>query len=269
MGKNKEPKVKKQKKPKYVENKGITGLGTDYTVYIMSLGEKLSAIAVGFIIGFAASQIYFNNMLISIIIGVIAGIKAISIFRNRNITKRKKELRLQFRDLLESLSNSYTVGATASKAFHTAYEEMKIEHGENAYITKELYLICTAHDNQGIEVKDMLNDFANRSGIDDVQSFAGVFDVSTELGGNVGQIIRETRDMISDKIEIELEIQTMVTGQKNQLNILAVMPFVISLLMRGFNLGSDGGFVIAIKLGALALFVFAYWLGTRIVDIKV
>ena len=117
----------------------------------------------------------------------------------------------------------------------------------------------------------MLNDFATRSGIDDIRSFAGVLEVSTDLGGNIAQVIRETRDMISDKIEIEMEIQTMVTGQKNQLNVLAIMPLVMSLLTRSFNTGDGGGgmLVIIVKIFALGLFVFAYWMGTRIVDIKV
>ena len=93
--------------------------------------------------------------------------------------------------------------------------------------------------------------------------------MSSNLGGDIAKVIRETRDMISDKIEIELEIQTMVTGQKNQLNILAVMPFVMSLLTQAFTSNSGNPLIILIKTIALAFFVFAYWLGTKIVNIKV
>ena len=171
--------------------------------------------------------------------------------------------------MLESLSNAFTVGRTASGAFESAYSDMIAEHGEDSYIVKEVYLICTAYKNQGIEIRKLLTDFAKRSGIDDIISFAGVFDVAIERGGNVAGVIRETRDMISDKIEIEMEIQTMVTGQKNQLNILAIMPLVMSLLTRSFSSGSGGMLVIIVKIFALGLFVFAYWMGTKIVDIKV
>ncbi len=260
---------KSKKKEKVVENHGITGMGTDYTIYTLEFQQKLLALMVGFLVGFIASYIYFDNKLLSVIVGAVAGYKAISIYRNSLLKKRTKELRLQFRDMLESLSNSYTVGMTASRAFHAAYSDMVVEHGEKAYITQELRLICSSHDNQGIEIKDMLNDFALRSGLDDVKSFAGVFDVSSNLGGDVAKIIRETRDMISDKIEIEMEIQTMVTGQRNQLNVLAVMPIVMSLLTRSFSTDSGSLLVNVVKLAALGLFVFAYWLGTRIVDIKV
>lgn len=265
----KQPKQPKESKKKIVENKGITGMGTDYTVYILSARERLLAMIAGFLVGFVASYVYYNSALLGVIVGLIAGYKAISLYSAHLLKKRSKELRLQFRDMLESLSNSYTVGLTATRAFHNALSDMTVEHGQNAYITNELRLICATHDNQGVEIKDMMNDFAARSGIDDVRSFASVFDVSTNLGGDVAKIIRETRDMISDKIEIELEIQTMVTGQKNQLNVLALMPFVMSMLTQAFSSNSGNILVIIIKSVALVVFVFAYWLGTRIVNIKV
>ncbi|MDE6087248.1 MAG: hypothetical protein K2G25_02550, partial [Oscillospiraceae bacterium] len=158
----KEPKPKKSKKNQIIENKGITGDGTDYTVYILNFKQKMLAVIAGFLVGYVAGYVYFDNSTVGLIMGLIAGYKAISIYRNKLFNDRKKELRLQFRDLLESLSNSFTVGKTASGAFENAYSDMIAEHGEDAYITKEVYLICTAYKNQGTEIKQLLNDFAER-----------------------------------------------------------------------------------------------------------
>lgn len=259
----------KKKKQEVAENRGITGVGTDYKIMKLSAGQKLLARLVGFLIGFAASMVYFNSKVLGVILGVICAYKAVPIYRKKLLDARAKELRLQFRDMLESLSNSYTVGMTASRAFAAAYNDMVVEHGKDAYITKELQLINAAHQNQGYEIKDLLNDFSARSGLEDVRSFAGVFDVSSNLGGDVAKVIRDSRDMIGDKIEVEMEIQTMVTGQRNQLNVLAVMPLVMSLLTKMIDTGDAGALVIGVKIVALLLFVFAYWLGTRIVDIKI
>ncbi len=267
--KEKKQKEKKSSKKKIELNYGITGAGTDYTVYVLTALQKMLAVMCGFVIGYGASYIYYSSSALGIIVGLVCAYKAIAIYRNMLQRKRLSDLRLQFRDLLESLSNSYTVGMTANRAFHSAYSDMVTEHGEGSYIAKELYLLCSAHDNQGLEIKDLLNDFAARSGIDDIKSFASVFDVSTELGGDVAKVIRETRDIIGDKLEVELEIQTMVTGQKNQLNILAIMPLVMSLLTRSFGDGTVDMLTIIVKTIALGLFVFAYWMGTKIVDIKV
>lgn len=267
----KRSKPQKQKKSKKAaEYHGLSGTGTDYTVYNLNSKETLLAVAVGFAVGFAAGYCYFDSKVIGVLVGLIAGWKAIDIFRKKQFVKRQRELRLQFRDLLESLSNSYTVGATSSRAFHSAYDDMVTEHGKKSYIANEVKLINDMHDNQGYEINELIADFAKRSGLDDIQSFAGVFSVA-ERGGNVAKVVRETRDMIGDKIEIELEIQTMITGQRSQLNVLAVMPIVMSLLTRSFSDSgsSHSGLTIVVKLIALGLFVFAYWLGTKIVDIKV
>lgn len=259
----------KLKKEKISENKGITGSGTDYTVYILNSQQKLLATMTGFFIGFFASYVYFDNKYVSLIVGALLAWKSGDIYQKNLLEKRKRELRIQFRDLLESLSNSFTVGKTASGAFEAAYGDMRAEHGAKSYIAQEVLLICNTYKNQGVEIKKLLNDFADRSGIDDIRSFASVFDVATELGGNVPKIIRETRDIISDKIEVELEIQTMVTGQQNQLNTLMIMPLVMSMLTRMFGTTANSVLVIVVKIVALAAFIFAYWLGKRIVDIKV
>lgn len=264
----KKEKTPKEKKAKVVINRGITGQGTDYSVYVMSGGETTFAMIIGFVVGFGACYLYFGMMAISIIFGIITSFIAIRVMRNSKQQNRSNELRLQFRDLLESLSNSFTVGKNASAAFVSAYDDMYVEHGPKAYITKELALINSAHTNQGYEIGELLVDFANRSGSEDVRSFSSVFGVCTNLAGDVGRVVRETRDIINDKIEVELEIQTMVKGQKSQLNILAVMPILVGVLMRVTNMVSNGPLVIAIKAGALVLFGFAYWLGTKITDIK-
>lgn len=245
------------------------GTGIDYSMYEMSVGEKVFAMVVGFLVGFVACYLYFGITAISLVTGAFCAWKAIGIFRKKWTLKRLDVLRIQFRDMLESLSNSFTVGKNATSAFRSAFNDMVVEHGANAYITKELAYINSAHDNMGLEIRELLSDFGNRSGLDDVKSFASVFDVCANLAGDVGRVVRETRDMINDKIEVELEIQTMVTGQKNQLNILAIMPIMMSVLMRLMGLGSNGTAVVIIKAIALVFFVFAYWLGSRITDIKI
>lgn len=269
MAKEKKVKTPKPKKKAFVENHGITGMGTDYSVYILSPGQRIMSLTAGLLVGFGVGYLYYNSVIAGAVGAVLAGWKAPSIYQKSLFKRRSDELRVQFRDMLESLSNSMTVGMTASRAFHAAYNDMVTEHGEAAYITKELQLMCNAHDNQGIEIKDMMNDFAARSGLDDARSFAGVFDVSTNLGGDIPKIVRETRDMIGEKIEVEMEIQTLVTGQKSQLNILTVMPLVMTVLMKCINTGADTTLTFVAKTIALGMFIFAYWIGTKMVDIKV
>lgn len=267
--KQKTPKPKKQKKEKYEEYHGLTGDGVDYHVYHLNAAETLLAVLVGGGAGFLAAYIYFGNAILSFLVGAVAAWKAVPLYRDRLQRKRVNALTLQFRDMLESLSNSYTVGRNANDAFTDALEDMRAEHGENAYITKELQLIRHARDMYGIEIRDLVVDLGKRSGIDDINSFSSVFAISSDLGGDVGKVIRETRDIISDKIEIQMEIQTMVTSQKNELNIMAVMPFIVVFATNMLVSSPNNILVLGIKLVALVIFVFSYWMGSKIVQIKI
>ena len=45
------------------------------------------------------------------------------------------------------------------------------------------------------------------------------------------RVVGETREINNDKIETELEIQTLLTANKNDLNIMIVMPVLIMLMI--------------------------------------
>ena len=119
-------------------------------------------------------------------------------------------------------------------------------------------------------IEDLLLNFAQRSGLDDVDSFASVFEVCNRKGGNLKQIVTESRNVINDKIEIEMEIRTMVAASQNELNIMMVMPFIMMLSMRGLGDIMTGNSLtnLVIKVVALGIFGAAYVVGRKLVDIK-
>ena len=62
----------------------------------------------------------------------------------------------------------------------------------------------------------------------------------------------------------------MVAASKNELNVMMVMPFVIMLTMRGLGNNMVGNSMVNIiaKITALLLFIAAYFVGQKMVDIK-
>ena len=144
-------------------------------------------------------------------------------------------------------------------------------YGEESDIVRELELICTGLNNN-INIEVLLTDFAERSGLDDVMSFANVFEVCNRQGGDLKRVVNQTRDVISDKMEIEMEIDTMVAGNKNELNVMMVMPLLIVGMMKGMGISSIGTNTLAnivIKVICIGIFVLAYVIGAKITDIKI
>ncbi len=179
---------------------------------------------------------------------------------------------MQFKDLLESLTASYATGKNTLDSFRDAWSDLEQIYGDQSDITRELAILVTGMENN-TNIEDLLTNFARRSGLEDVESFADVFRVSLRQGANIKDIIASTRDVINDKIEIEMEIQTILAGNKNELNIMMVMPLVILVSLGG--MGSDMTAAantpvnVVIKLIALGMFYLAYHLGRRFTNIQI
>lgn len=275
FGRNKAPKAekkpKKAKKQKevYVPIPGIMGLGEDYHIYHMTLADRFMAAGLGVAGAVAIGYVFFNSLIAAGVIALGGALFLQKPFEEYQKKKRLKKLLLEFKDLLETLTSSYSAGQTTSRAFADAQSEMSNLYGEEADIVAELKMI-----NVGLQhnynIEDLLLNFAARSGLDDVDSFANVFEVCNRKGGNLKQIVGETRSVINDKIEIEMEIQTMVAASRNELNIMMVMPFIIMFTMRGLgdSMTDNSMINLAVKFIALGIFAGAYVLGLKLVDIK-
>ena len=198
---------KSKKKEKYVPLTGLTGIGEDYNIYIMNPREKIIGYLIGFVAGFLAAQIMFGVVIASIVIGAAVGFYAIPVYRRYLQERRRKAILLQFRDMLDSLSNSFSAGKNTPDAFTDAYSDLKLAYGEQAPIVKEMAIIVSGLHNNFV-IEDLLRDMSARCGIDDINSFAETFAVCNRLGGNLKKVVVDSRDIISDKIEIEMEIQT-------------------------------------------------------------
>lgn len=260
----------KKKKAEVPVIPGVMGMGDDYHIYHMTILDRAKAAFIGLVVGVAIGYVFFENAIAAIVLTLIAAICLQEPFREYCKNQRLRKLLLQFKDLLETLTASYSAGQTTPQSFADAQDEMASLYGEDADIVHELQMINTGlMHNYNIE--DLLMNFAQRSGLDDVDSFANVFEVCNRKGGNIKQIVAETRSVINDKIEIEMEIRTMIAGAKNELNIMLLMPFLIMIAMRGLGstqIGEGANLVNLIaKFVALGFFAAAYFVGVKLVDI--
>lgn len=241
---------------------------TVYSEYKLNICERMLAFAVGFVAGVIVMHIFFGIIIVDIIVGFAAGIGAQVIFRNFLKNMRLNKLLLQFKDMLDSLNTSYSVGKTTQAAFSEAYDDLVLQYGEDSYICLELAKIKIGLTNVST-IEELVGDFAQRSGLDDIMTFADVFYAVNRRGGNIKSIIGETKSIICDKIEIEQEIKTITSSSKNSLYIIICMPLIIVPMMSGFSDGGDTVVDIVTKIGAIILFAIAFFVGMKISDIKV
>lgn len=259
-----------KKKPKKDPIPGLIGDATDYSIYIPNAKEKVLWFVIALIASGAVLYLFYENIFVSIIVGAICGVAFIPIRTKQMITKRRQKLSLQFRELLDALSTSIGAGKNVQDAFQGAIEDLAIQFTHTSDIVRELEIICAGMYNN-IAIEDLLMNFAERAGVDDIANFANVFATCYRKGGNINEVIKNTAEIIGDKIEIKMELQTMVAGQKNEMNIMLVMPVLFIIVMK-----SMGGGLIDLSTpigllsttGALIIFVIAYFAGQWITNIK-
>jgi len=80
-------------------------------------------------------------------------------------------------------------------------------------------------------IEDALEDLAKRSHLEDIQNFTDVFKTCKRTGGNLVNVIRNSTNIINDKIEIKEEINTLLAAKKFEQKVLSVMPFIMILIL--------------------------------------
>lgn len=261
----------------------------NYKVYYMKPIEKILTFLVAFIAGALVGYLFYGgigkdefgqattltwvlNITIPTIVGIIAGKLFVPMRVKSIIDKRKNELNHQFRDMLDALTTSLGAGKNVNDSFFGVYEDLKIQYEEDAYILKELEVIISGiHNNVAIE--DVLEDFGNRSDNEDIRSFANVFKISYRKGGNIKDIIRNTHSILSDKMEISEDIETLVTSNKLEQNIMILMPIALICVIKMMSSEFAANFVtptgIISTTISIVIFVIAYFIGKSVLDIKI
>ncbi|HWR61227.1 MAG TPA: type II secretion system F family protein [Clostridia bacterium] len=245
----------------------------DYDTYRMPVREKLSCILAADIAILTIGYIFYRSIPLSLFFMPLAvfypGFRTKEIIR-----KRKDELNLQFREALYSIATSLSAGKSIETAFRDSQKELSIQYPDpETYILAELRLI-----NQRIEmnetVEEAVAEFAARSHLEDIVNFTEVFSICKRTGGNLVHVVRNTVEIISEKIDVKQEINVLLTEKRLEYKVLNLIPVFI-VLMLSTSAEEFMAPVFTEPLGraamtlALMLFAAACIISRKIMDIEV
>ncbi|MDR6549691.1 type II secretion system F family protein [Paenibacillus qinlingensis] len=244
----------------------------DYNHYDLSSKEQAYAVLLLAVPAFVIGYIFYQNVMLSLAFSA-TGFLFPKIRRQQLIHKRKHMLYVQFKQALSCLSSSMTVGKSIETAFREAWEDLKLLYPDPAcLIVVEFGLICRKVDN-GEPIESALKHFADRSHLEDVQSFTDVFLTCKRAGGNLVEVMKRTATVITEKLEITQEISVMIAQKRFESRVLVIAPIAIVAVlafsspdyMEPLYKGSG----ILIMTVCLFLLGACYALTQKIMDIKV
>lgn len=194
-------------------------------------------------------------------------------WEQKEIYKKQIEFRKQFCSAIQAISVALGVGYSAENALKEALFDLQLMYPKEARIREEFcYMIRQMEMNLPLE--QIFSEFAQRTGEEDVRTFATVFGMAKRSGGDLIEIIRSTVWQMGEKLEVKQEIETLMSAKKMEFQIMSMVPFLMIGYVRlafpefmSVLYGNMTGIIVmSICLGVYTL---AYEWGKRMVEIEV
>ena len=244
----------------------------DYKVYQITKKEMFRYAAVYILADVLISLLFYRSVLAAVVFlpGICFFLREV---RRELAKKRRKQLERGFLVGMRCVSTALTAGYSVENAFTQAYEELQKLYSEKEPVLQEFRRIRV-----GIllnrTMEELLSDLAQRSGVEDIEIFAEVFETARRTGGDLIAIIRSTTASVSQKEETRQEIDICLSAKKMEQNIMSLIP---CLLIAYVGLASPGFLDvmyqnpagIAVMSICLGVYVFAFLMGRKIVAIEI
>lgn len=243
-----------------------------YDEYRMTANEKIRYFAVIGVLALLISYLFYDSWY-ALFLLIPAEIVLIRRINRELLEKRRAELRIQFQDMIDSVSSSLSAGYSVENAFYEARKDMVRLYGLKSLIVSELDYFFSMLEN-GQPFENILSDFARRANVEDITDFSEIFVLAKRNGGDFKSIIGKTVKIMKEKDETEREIRVILSGRRYEQRIMCIIPFGIILYLRL----SSGSFLkvlyhnpagIIIMTACLLIYTASYVLSGKITDIKV
>lgn len=187
--------------------------------------------------------------------------------------QKKMEFKQEFKSAMQMISSSLSVGYSFENAVINTKKELSLLYKGRCRMVDELGRMIKKME-LNISTEEVLKDFAKRNQVEEVQNFVTVFLSARQSGGNLIEIIGNTVYQLSEKQEVEKEIETILTAKKFEFKIMTMIPFFIILYMSlSFKTFMEPlystGAGIGVMTICLSVYVLAYFLGLRILKIEI
>lgn len=244
----------------------------NYDVYQLSAKEKLLFLAEVLMTGAVISYLFYHSVC-AMVLCIPLSLFLLRRKKKRLIRDRKSRLNEQFKDGILAVAAALKAGYSIENAFIEALKDLQLTYQKESDIVKEFQRININVKNN-VVLEKLLMDFADRSHIEDIRDFTGVFAIAKRKGGDLNKIIQNAADIIREKAEVRMEIEILLTAKQFEQRIMSVVPvfiiFYVSVTSpHFFDVLYHNPAGNCIMSGCLAVYGFSIYLAEKITTIDV
>lgn len=244
---------------------------TNYKEYHAKGNERRKLLLTGLLLSSTLAVLFYKSVVAVVLFSPFAWVYLK--YREKILMKKRKwEFNQQFKQGIMALSAALNAGYSIENSFHESTKDLALMYGEDADIMREFSQI-TKQISMNKTVEECLGELAERSGIEDVENFAEIFQTAKRTGGDIMKIIQQTGKNIGERIEIQREMETLIAQKKMEANIMSVVPLGIILYMWVASPGFldrlyHNVFGCMLMTVVLIVYLLSYLLMKKIVDIQ-
>ncbi len=248
------------------------GGGTEYETYCLSVREWIRYSCQGAAVCALFAYVFYRNFF-SFFLFLPLGLLYPLYKRIDLKQRRQEELKRQFKESVLMLSSSLAAGYSMENSFAQAQAQLEEMYGERGMMSKE-FAVMRSQLSMNRTLEELWGDFAKRSGIEEIRSFAQIFKAARRSGGQLGMIISHVSEIIGGKIQVQEEIRLMTAQKQFEQKIMNLLPLLIVLYI---DLTSPGFFDTMYQTAAgrivmtvcMLVYAGAYILAGRMLDIEI
>lgn len=243
----------------------------DNNILSLNTFEKMHIFFRIYFIFIIIGEIFFKNIIVSFIVGFFS-IPIVKI-KIKHIEKEKiNQLLYEFKCFLNVYLSACLTGDEPFSAYKFAYYELKRSNTFKSILIYKLEDVIRKTSIYMDFGKNLI-EFSNELKIREIEIFAKCADVTIKTTGNMEEILIETIEIITNKLEADTEIRQMFYDKKYELKIMTFVPILIYTFL---SITAKEYIMVLYKNGlgmlilsiALTLIMISYIVGERMMDVE-
>ncbi len=210
-------------------------LPENYDVHRLSRKELQNYFTITLLVIFCTGYVFYRSVPLALAMCALS-VAGLPHYRSMLADRRKNKLRLQFKDMLYSVSSSVTAGRYLPEAIEESYNAVSLIHGEDSILAIEIKNMIRQMKDANSSDETVLKSLAERSRIREVADFADACSTCRRTGGDLNRMIQRSSELLSHNIEIQKEKEVLMAQKKLESRLLAGMPVAVTGLI---NLSSS------------------------------
>lgn len=238
----------------------------------MGIRHWLIGLCQGIFMAAAVAYGFYRSMAVFVIL-LIPACGYLWIYKRIWREKQLLCLEQQFKEAIRILAGSLNAGYSVENAIIAGCGELAQIYGTDGMIVRE-FVYMREQMNMNRSVEQVIQDFADRSGLEEAERFSQIFQIAKRSGGQLVPVICHTVSIMEDRSQVKEEIRTMSASVQFEQKVMRIIPFLMILYI---DMTSPGFFGVMyetvlgrlVMTGCLAAYLLSCYLSKKILDIRI